>query len=95
MNITDRAIEIFRLLMVAIDKGDKKQRFKLDQELHDELRLKPWEGLPTIVLPHEKNDVYPPSAAGYLWHPRGQRLYFELCRLSGISPYEREGSPSI
>jgi hypothetical protein len=86
--ITPRAIEIFKRQQISLISAD--QWWRLFWELWAELKLQPTEGC--IVYPADKN-VHPPTAALGQWHERGQRLYLQLCHLSGIKPSEDRTTP--
>jgi hypothetical protein len=85
MKFTPKAIAIFKRMMEDDCEGEDEYE-KLDDELFDELKLKPWEGSPTIVLPGY-DPVYPPYVAGGQWaREGGPKLYRELCAAAGIEP---------
>jgi hypothetical protein len=89
MKFTPRAIEIFRRMMEDDCEGEEYER--LDDELFDELKLQPWEGLPTIVLPGYE-PVYPPYVAGGQWErDGGPALYCALCAAAGLELEEDNG----
>jgi len=70
-------------------EGEEYER--LDDELFDELKLQPWEGLPTIVLPGYE-PVYPPYVAGGQWErDGGPALYCALCAAAGLELEEDNG----
>jgi hypothetical protein len=87
IEITPRAIELFKRQQLAAAEW-----WRLDWELHAELKLSLSEGCPTIVMPADP-DVYPSASAGNQWHARGQRLYRRLCELAGIEPSLTKTSP--
>src|SRR5215467_13324804 len=91
IELTPKSVEIFRTMMPLKCSCDNaecagcRQYKRLNWELHDELKLMPWEGCPVVIHPDDQ-PTHPASTMGGKWQRgRGQKLYRELCRAAGMS----------
>jgi hypothetical protein len=95
IELTPRSVELFRTMMAqrcscSVLADDHqcagcREYKRLSWELHDELKLKPWEGCPTVIHPDEEPTHPRSSGAGNWQRRRGRQLYRELCKASGIA----------
>jgi hypothetical protein len=84
--ITPRAIEIFRQI-IELECTEPcspfnrcancEEAWRLDCELHRELKLKPWQGCPTIIFPDEA-PTHPRGSPGGQWQRRGGPELFRM-----------------
>jgi hypothetical protein len=58
---------------------------RLNWELHDELKLRPWEGCPVIIHPDEQPTHSAHTGGGMWQRRRGRQLYRELCKAARIA----------
>jgi hypothetical protein len=83
--ITPEAVEIFTRMMQIEDGEASEEWWELDWQLHAVLKLPPWQGCPTVIIPGQA-PTHPIGSGGGDWERNGgPALFRALCEKAGIA----------
>jgi hypothetical protein len=94
IELTPKSVKLFRAMLalkcscnVLADDDECtgcQEYQRLNRELHQELKLRPWEGCPVVIHPDDEPTHSESSLGGEWQRGRGRDLYRELCRAAHI-----------